>query len=289
MGKIKSKIKNLYNNLVSSFKVKDDKVISISDFKLLVNWKDGGGRAYSERGSFEEISNPLYRLLKNTELAIDVGANYGFISVILANQTLPGKLILIEPNTDLAPYINENMRLNHAKDYELISAICGEEEKSDIIFNVLPNQSQDSRVVGENKDWKPINQKMISLGGLLKREKPANFFIKIDTQGYEFPIFKGMEEVLLQHKDWLIKTEFAPNWLEKQGTDPSDFLRYLTERYEVSEFPKRVLYYTDSINDFFVKPIKSSGANDFVNYVVDLNGSKMGWVDLILRSKSKNS
>lgn len=287
LKKIKNKIKVFLKKAPTQFEKNEDKLLVINNIFVKINWNDGGGRAYKERESFEEVISPFYKFLKGIDLAIDVGANYGFIGSIIAQKALAKKLILVEPNPDLIPYIEENMKLNNIKNYEIINAICGEELKAVSIFNVLPNESQDSRVIGENSNWQPIYLKMISLDNIIQKENPRNFFIKIDTQGYEFPIFRGMEKVLSNRDNWIIKSEFAPYWLIKQGTNPIDFINYLIERYEVCEMPKRLLYSIDNLDYLFMRPLNSLNIDEFLNYIIHLNDNKLGWVDILVRPKSK--
>lgn len=55
-------------------------------------------------------------------------------------------------------------------------------------------------------------------------EKESSVFIKIDTQGYEEEVLKGMKE-LLNTEQYCIVMEFAPYWLEEAGTHPDKFIR----------------------------------------------------------------
>jgi hypothetical protein len=110
-------------------------------------------------------------------------------------------------------------------------------------------------------------------------------FIKIDTQGYEAQVIEGLEPVLGKLPDWCIKIEFAPYWLESQGTVPLQFLQSLLARFEVVEFPERITYGTVSLASLFVNPLQAVEEAEFLDYVVSLNRNRSGWIDLLLRRK----
>lgn len=265
-----------------------NKILDINGLKLKVNLRDGGGLAYLDRESFEEKESLFYNILSNTfDFAIDVGANYGFISLLLSKKMNCKKVISIEPNPILIHYIKANIDLNFIRNIEVIEAVCGEKEENSHLFSINDKETQDSRVIGDNKDWRIISQKMISLETILQNNAFKFVFCKIDTQGYEYKIIKGAEQYLTNNSNWLIKCEFAPYWIEKQGGDPSLFLEYLIINYEVHEMPKRILFQSKKISDFLLRPISIDDISSFINYLISLNSSKLGWVELLIMPKNK--
>jgi hypothetical protein len=53
-------------------------------------------------------------------------------------------------------------------------------------------------------------------------------FIKIDAEGAEAAIFRGMKGMLNSNPGIRVVMEFAPTLLERAGTDPAGFLNDLT-------------------------------------------------------------
>lgn len=101
-------------------------------------------------------------------------------------------------------------------------------------------------------------------------------FLKIDTQGFEEKVLRGLEPYIGVRSDWMIKMEFAPLWLESQGTDPVVLLESLLERFDVAEFPERITFNTPSLDAFFLFPVRADQAEDFVHYVTTLNRGRRG-------------
>lgn len=268
-----------------------ERILQIGDYKLSINELDSGGTAYMSQASHREISNRLYELINKEfqpKVILDIGANYGFTSIVAHSKIKHAKVIAVEPSKSLIPYITRNFELNAIKDVEVINAICGELENEAYSFSLNPNTSQDNRVVGENKQWKKQTVPVVNIDSLLKGyDATDSAFIKIDTQGYEEKVFKGGENFLSRNNNWIIKTEFAPYWLKSQGSDPADLLTYLTKRYEVVESAESISFFHNSIDDLFTSPIEEKYVKEFTSYIENLHKDKSGWIDLLVRPKKK--
>lgn len=149
-------------------------------------------------------------------------------------------------------------------------------------FSLNPKSSLDNRV--DIDDWEKVAVPMLKMANLLNRlHVTRKTFIKIDTQGYENHVFAGLHDWLIHNGDWLIKMEFAPQWLLSQGTDPLILLNYLGNNFEIAEYPARVPYGISATEELFRFPIRQNDHAAFLEYVTSLDRDKKGWVDLIVR------
>ena len=263
------------------------KTIQVDDLKLLVleenkhdaNW-------YLQRKTFEERHSLLYPLLVKGGFAtfVDIGANYGFISM-LARKALPqAQIFSIEADPRLVGLIAQNFQLNDLDPPEVLNVIAGDRVNPDSVFCLNPNSSLDNRVAFTG--WNSVPVSTMPMGTLLSKSPVAEpVFIKIDTQGYETKVLAGMEKWLLSRSDWLLKMEFAPNWLQSQQNDPLALLHYLIERFDIVEYPERLRYNTRNLCALFDQKIQPTQLNHFLKYVVSLNQNGLGWVDLLVRPK----
>ena len=268
------------------------KNLKIGEISLIINELDSGGLYYDSRKSYEELSSKLYDLIYEEykpKIFLDIGANYGFISLISSLKIPSAKIIAVEAGKSLTPYIIENFRNNNIREGEVLNAICGEKDENTFNFSINPNTSQDNRVIGDNPAWKIEQVPMISIDTILKDCKDNEpVFIKIDTQGYEERVFKGGENFFHRNGNYLIKTEFAPYWLKSQGTNPEDFLSSLVDRFDVAELPATIPFFTESINDLFLNKIKKDNIALFLRHIENLSKNQHGWVDLLLRPLKTN-
>src|SRR3546814_2892216 len=89
-----------------------------------------------------------------------------------------------------------------------------------------------------------------------------------------------MEACLSSNVDWVLKMEFAPDWLSSQGTEPLDVLDYLQHRYQFAEFQERIPFGTPNLDALFANPVQAERHREFLGYVKSLNKNDLGWVDL---------
>lgn len=261
--------------------------VDIYDVKLYVNGESNDFSWYKQRGVFEERASLLYSFLKNERfnVFVDVGANYGYISILAQKNNPNLKIYSFEADPCLISIIQENFKINGIENFEIINAIIAAEDDNNTTFSLNPNGTLDNRVSMAN--WTKVNVPSMKLDNVLANKIFENdrFFIKIDTQGYEQFVLSGAERTLQKSDNWLIKMEFAPNWLRSQGSDPLDLLHYLTERYNVAEFPARIPYGTKSLNEMAVHHVNDSDLGKFLTYIESLNLRNLGWIDLLISPK----
>jgi len=255
---------------------------------LTIDKTDKGGLMYNGKSSFEELNNKFYLDIKkqyNPDSVIDIGANYGFTSIIYHKFFDYKSLIAIEASKDLCKYIAMNFKQNNVQNFKIINAICAETDDEARYFSLNPNASQDNRVIGENKNWEKISTETISLNKLLYESNATFHFIKIDTQGYERHVFAGAYRYLDSHTNWIIKTEFAPYWLKSQGANPETLLLTLLNKYDVYELALRTNFKNSLPNMNRGDKLQKHEVTPFIQYIVQHNKHERGWCDLLITPK----
>lgn len=268
-----------------------DKIIKIKDIDLIVDSSDSSGKNYSNRNSHEEYVSPLYDKIAtylDPKLVIDIGANYGFTGLIFAKRFPRAKIILVEASPHLCNYIKRNFEAIMINKYQVIPALCGETVNDASQFSINPMYSQDNRVIGL-EGWNKIHVPAITLSKIIEDSYVSgNIFIKIDVQGFEKRVFDGASEFFSKHDNWLIKTEFAPQWLISQGTNPLDFLHYLINNFTVIEAPARTRFSGEDLNILFSKSLSINDSENFLSYIKSLDEHDRGWCDLLIKPKTSN-
>lgn len=266
-----------------------DRTLDIDGLALSVDYSDAGGRAYALRAAHEESVSQLYAQIAHEfepRLVIDIGANYGFTGVVFARHFPHARIVLVEPSPALCQFVERNLRQNGARDFVVIQAICAAQEGLRNSFALNPHSSQDNRVQGL-AGWQSIEVEARTLVSLVEQYGgEGGVFIKIDTQGFEAQVFAGGAAFFDVHRQWLVKCEFAPYWLQAQGTDPNTFLRSLIARYAVVECPARFRYARDELHTLFDRPLKDEDVEPFVAHVTALDRDQRGWCDLLVKPVS---
>lgn len=265
----------------------DTREIAIDELRLRVlTATRNDADLYRRRVVYEEKRSLLYPLIRAHGFRhfVDVGANYGFISLLMRRTAPAMHLVAIEPDPRLAVLIEENFRINRLRPPDVVNAVVGAESRDEVAFALNPYSSPDNRVTMPN--WEKRTLPMRTLESIVaERGVDGPCFYKIDTQGYELHVLRGIEGRLGMRTDWLVKLEFAPQWLRSQGTDPLELLRYLAGRYEVVELPGRLPYKTRTLDALFADPLVDGELASFARYVVTLDRDERGWVDLLVRAR----
>jgi FkbM family methyltransferase len=260
--------------------------VQISDIKLSVlnNPNDIGW--YSQRQAYEERNSRLYPLIAQYgfENFVDIGSNVGYVSVLAGKADPALSIISIEADPRLVELISENLSNNTTNDFQVIHALLGLTNESTSSFSLNPSSTLDNRV--NIKDWDQVQvptRNMQSIASELKLSEKT--FFKVDTQGYELQVIKGMHDFLVQNNGWRMKAEFAPYWLLSQGTEPIELLTYLLNNFQVAEAPERIDFNTLVLDDLWARSLTVDQAGDFIEWITNLNRDKRGWVDLLIRPK----
>lgn len=258
--------------------------LNFGRFHLLISNRDTGGGAH-ESMYWHELSSPLDTEIVarlQPRLFIDVGANYGFSSLLHFTRNPACRFIVVEPNPTLVPYITHNLEQAGCHLFTIHNAICAAEEAAHASFSIHPTYSQDSRVVGPGS-WRHVEVSAVTLDGLtanIPADTPT--LIKIDTQGYEDAVLAGGRRFLSASANWLMKIEFGPRSLESQGTNPLHFLQSLADAFCVVELPSRVRFKGDSLNDLLGHPLLPMDCASFETYVRHLAKKDGGYCDLLV-------
>ncbi len=165
-----------------------------------------GGKSHSS-----EISLARYMIntIKKEDVYLDVGAHYGYFS-LLASQIVGenGKVYSIEASPVTYRVLEQNAtKTNNITSFNY--AVSDQEQE--MTFYEFPNlySEYNSLFVGQYKgeEWflkykpKEITIQAIKLDDfLLKRHNIKPSFIKIDVEGAEFAVLKGMEKYLNQYR-----------------------------------------------------------------------------------------
>lgn len=169
-------------------------------FWMVCNWYDNVNRAVFE-GSFGAVEDFILRLPANATF-IDIGANQGG-TALLAAKTMRlqesrgggrGRVLAYEPNPVAGKSLRQNIALN---DYENIAVfemgVSPERKRLNLDVSDVENSgAAHISEVGSPVEMGPISMRDVKLDGGGR----SPIFVKIDTEGYEMEVLRGIEELL---------------------------------------------------------------------------------------------
>ncbi len=195
--------------------------------------------------------------VKTSQIIFDIGTNVGYYSLIAAKQIKKnnGNIYAFEPIKKTYNRLKENIELNSFKCIQAFNVAVSDKE-GEIKINI-----------GDNKNWgmSSLNEhdylsgefeivKKIAIDDFCKEQEIKSIdLIKIDVEGAEFMVLKGMETSLNKFKPEILIEIFEPN-LKKQNITPADVFNFLWNKGYKSYKIK-----SDSTLDIILHPISQEG------------------------------
>src|SRR5215467_4237181 len=180
-------------------------------------------RAYKRRTDGEEQAL-IRAFLKPGMNVIDIGANIGEYSLLLADLVGPGgRVIAVEPEPENFALLSKAVK--HLTRVQVIQAAASEIRGKLNLF-LSEKLNVDHRTYDDGEGRHGLEVDAIALDDHV----PVGFridFIKIDIQGAELSALKGAERILCDNHDIKILFEYWPFGLRRAGHEPSELISYL--------------------------------------------------------------
>lgn len=181
-------------------------------------------------GTYEsEIHKIISFSLKPGEVALDIGCNLGLQSLRMSKIVgASGKIISFEPLDYLRKKSKRNFHLNNANNINLLPyALSDKEDTLEITIDEnIFNQGTFSLLqqpTGNSKQVIPIK-----IGDDLEEIKSLTTLslVKIDVEGFEFNVLKGLESTLERFRPRII-FEYDKNYWQRNMQDIFECYNYL--------------------------------------------------------------
>lgn len=190
--------------------------------------------------SFRDFFEHIGRLGFVVETVIDVGIAKGTPGIYRAYPN--AKYFLVEPVEEFAPALATIAKRLRAEVF-LVAAGASDAEVTFNVHDDLSGSSLFSQAEGRELDGKPRLVKRRRLDGLLPPSLKHPILLKIDTQGAEIDVLKGMGERLREID--LIVVEASLFAFRKDAAEIGALVRFMEERdfviYDVLEGHMRAL------------------------------------------------
>ena len=161
----------------------------------------------------------LKSILRRADLFVDVGAHYGFFTLLAASANDKLTIIAAEPVAETRAFLLQNIS---AIDARRIS-VC-----ADAISDTC--ESKPFRISGSDDcsphpNAQPIGQAAVnttSIDALLEDFDACRLVVKIDAAGHELAVLRGMRDTLLQFSNVILVVESSiPRGRRRRASPPS--------------------------------------------------------------------
>lgn len=194
-----------------------------------------------KKNNYEPFSTDLVKyLLKPGALFVDIGAYYGYYSLLAYQSQEDVKVIAFEPAKENFDILKMNLKHNKAKNFEIYNLAASNRE------GIYPfNFTEASDCAGFHKHYLTSVREIINVstitGDKVLNGRAASF-IKIDVEGHEIAVLEGLGKSL-KNKDVTLLIEFNPTLHEIEGHKPEELLDFIKDQgfsiFVLDEFNKK--------------------------------------------------
>jgi FkbM family methyltransferase len=203
-----------------------------------------GIRGTDERDFFIEHVHPGMR-------ALDIGANQGLYTLLLSRIVGgQGHVFAFEPDPVIFRSLRRHCDQNGAANTELHNVALGFKHGSMKLYRSRLNAGDNRLAKSAHPEWfEETDASVVSLDSLLEAT-PVDF-IKMDVQGWEYEVFRGMEHTLRESPNVRILFEYWPLGLRNAGCRPTDCLNFLrAQGFSLSQLSARKLIPVTDFEEF---------------------------------------
>lgn len=177
-----------------------------------------GALSYSNIFKADDAEDTYLKSLSfSGKTVYDVGGFIGITAIFFASRVGDkGKVFCFEPNPDLVRIIRKNRRINKFHWLDIINAAAGEKEGS-LTLSVDPDHAATGTLRSDHGGAavRTVTVPVHTLDDIVSGKRiPPPSFVKIDTEGFELPVLRGMRTV--------IKTHAPELFIEVHGTKDTE-------------------------------------------------------------------
>jgi FkbM family methyltransferase len=194
--------------------------------------EDVMGRHLFKRGVHEALlSNFVLQQLplRDDAVVLDIGANLGWYSLLLAKRCPKARIHAFEPEPRNLGLLRDNLARNDIHNVT-VHAVAVAERSGAMQFFPYPDKNMGRHSLVPMAGLTPIEVQVVAIDDFLREQRidPASIdFVKIDVEGYELPALQGARTLLAARPT--ILAEFAPKYIRRAGADPAAMLQFLLD------------------------------------------------------------
>ena len=214
--------------------------------------KKGLALSISHYGTYEELESKIMEeKIEMGNIVVDVGANIGLHTLNMARIVgNTGQVFAFEPDPSNFEILKKNVKINNYKNIILEQKAVGDKHGRTTLYQ--SDHPGKHRIFPQTEQAKSeIQVELTNLDNYFDSDMIDKInFIKIDVEGLEFSVLKGMKNILKNSKKIKILFEFMPENTMEAGFTPIELLNYLTSNdfklYCMDDKTKKLLYVSNN-------------------------------------------
>ena len=180
------------------------------------------------------ITLALARTVRPGWHCLDIGANHGYYTLLMGDGARPdGRVVPVEPTPRLADLLRQTLDVNGFPDTEVVAKAASDSDGQTLQLVVPARRSMNARLVDSpDAADDAVAVESVTIDSLTSSWSRVDL-IKIDVEGAEEQVWRGMQETIVRHREVIIVLEFNV----ERYDDPRAFARAI----QASGFPLRYI------------------------------------------------
>ncbi len=222
--------KSAYRKFCRRNRGRESLVETQAGFRIKTVIGDNVDNAIYVYGAFEKGTSEVIRRLSGIcKTFVDVGCNIGYFSCLYHQVNPKGRIYAIDPNPEMIKRTSENLELNSCKKYKVFNV--GVSNTSDKLELNVPRHRHSTSSFAYNPSRRNpemvdrIEIQVATLEDILSEEVLESALLKVDTEGYEYNVFSGLDSGRGLMFDYIV-FEYSGRSLQMAGVEPTSLLRF---------------------------------------------------------------
>ena len=211
----------------------NEPIINVPNFygKFQINIKsDLFSRTIIDGNYEKDLTEAIAQYINIEKDAIDVGANIGFYSILLANKIGKAQRVLsIEPSESIVKRLRHNIHLNNLSDKVIVYEGGAADNAGMKQLNLIEGREEYSsmgRLCHPSTHGSHVKSCQVatnSIDALVNDNNLRVGFMKIDVEGYEYQVIEGSKNTLKEHRP-IILSELCDPLLRENGSSSKEVI-----------------------------------------------------------------
>jgi FkbM family methyltransferase len=176
----------------------------------------------------------IMRTVESEDVCIDVGANFGYFTCLMARRAWQGRTIAFEPDPRVFELLRENVFVNWCQGaVETVNAAVGDRIGTTTLHRRIGRSANTSLIAPSPDELDPTGEARteelsvgtVTLDSYADRLERVDL-VKIDVEGAETLVVKGMHELVRRHRPTIL-LEWSPGQAAEGGYDLKELAEQL--------------------------------------------------------------
>lgn len=177
-----------------------------------------------------DVSEVFHHLCRHDTVFVDVGANFGYFTVLAANLISnqgSGRVFAFEPNPKLAELLRRNIEINWSIAPVTFHQAAVADTPGELQLYVPKGHAANASLSPpENAESVAVTVPALRLDDALPGDLVVDV-MKVDVEGHELSVLRGAREVIARSPGIHLVMEWSRKQMLQAGIDPADVLAEL--------------------------------------------------------------